>query len=93
MRYTSPLVNPVRRFVPSFGRVDTATILIAFLIQFGASYLIMSIRAVSHGSGAFTALLSPNALITLAFQSIVQLAMLSVASGAMVAGAEPMSPL
>ena len=78
MRYTSPLVNPVRRFVPSFGRVDTATILIAFLIQFGASYLIMSIRAASHGSGAFAALLSPNALIALAFQSIVQLAMLSV---------------
>ena len=78
MRYTSPLVNPVRRYVPSFGRVDTATILIAFLIQFGASYLIMSIRAVSHGSGAFAALSSANALIALALQSIIQLATLSV---------------
>ena len=42
MRYTSPLVNPGRRFGPSGGRVDTATILIAFLSQVGAAYLIMS---------------------------------------------------
>jgi YggT family protein len=78
MRYTSPLVNPVRRYVPSFGRLDTATVLIAFLIQFAVSYLIMFLNAISHGAGAFTAMSSSNVLIALAFQSIVQLMMLSV---------------
>jgi YggT family protein len=78
MRYTSPLVNPVRRYVPSFGRLDTATVLIAFLIQFVVSYLIMSLNAISHGAGTFAALSSVDVIFALAFQSIVQLAMLSV---------------
>jgi YggT family protein len=78
MRYTSPLVNPVRRYVPSFGRLDTATVLIAFLIQFVVSYLIMSLNAISHGAGTFAALSSVDVIFALAFQSIIQLAMLSV---------------
>ena len=78
MRYTSPLVNPVRRYIPSFGRLDTATVLIAFLIQFVVSYLIMSLNAISHGAGTFAALSSVDMIFALAFQSIVQLAMLSV---------------
>ena len=78
MRYTSPLVNPVRRYIPSFGRMDTATVLIAFLIQFVVSYLIMSLNAISHGAGTFAALSSVDVIFALAFQSIVQLAMLSV---------------
>jgi YggT family protein len=78
MRYTSPLVNPVRRYIPSFGRLDTATVLIAFLIQFVVSYLIMSLNAISQGAGTFAALSSVDVIFALAFQSIVQLAMLSV---------------
>jgi YggT family protein len=78
MRYTSPLVNPVRRYVPSFGRLDTATVLIAFLIQFVVSYLIMSLNAISHGAGSFAALSNVDVIFALAFQSIIQLAMLSV---------------
>lgn len=34
LRFTSPLVIPVRRVLPSVGRLDTATILVAFVIQF-----------------------------------------------------------
>ena len=34
LRLTSPLVIPVRRIVPPFGRLDTATILVAFIIQY-----------------------------------------------------------
>lgn len=30
---TSPLVNPLRRIVPSLGRIDTATLLIVFSVQ------------------------------------------------------------
>jgi len=33
LKFTSPLVIPVRRFVPSIGRLDTATVLIAVAVQ------------------------------------------------------------
>lgn len=78
MRYTSPLVNPVRRYVPSFGRLDTATVLIAFLIQFVVLLLITAIAGSRHGVNIFDALSSANVLVTLAFQAVVELAMLSV---------------
>ena len=78
MRYTSPLVNPVRRYVPSIGRLDSATVLIAFLIQLGVTYLIMSLRAIGQQTYSFAAMSSTSTLFTLALQSIVELAMLSV---------------
>jgi YggT family protein len=78
MRYTSPLVNPVRRYIPSYGRLDSATVLIAFLIQLGVSYLIMSLNAISQDTVSFEAISSTEILLALAIQSIVQLAMLSV---------------
>jgi YggT family protein len=43
LKITSPLVIPVRRVVPSFGRFDTATILVAFGIQFLAIWVTIKI--------------------------------------------------
>ncbi len=34
LRITSPLVVPLRRLLPSIGRIDTSTILVAFVIQY-----------------------------------------------------------
>jgi YggT family protein len=34
LRFTSPLILPLRRVLPSIGRLDTATVLVAFVIQF-----------------------------------------------------------
>jgi len=34
LRLTSPLVVPVRRIIPPVGRLDTATVLIAYVVQF-----------------------------------------------------------
>ena len=45
LRLTSPLVVPLRRVLPSFGRLDTATVLVAFVIQYAAILLIMFIYA------------------------------------------------
>jgi YggT family protein len=78
MRYTSPLVTPVRRYVPSIGRLDTATVLIAFLIQFVVLLLVSAIAGSRHGVNILDALSSANVLLTLAFQAIIELAMLSV---------------
>lgn len=33
LQATSPVINPLRRIVPSIGRIDTATILVMFLVQ------------------------------------------------------------
>jgi len=78
MRYTSPLVTPVRRFVPSVGRMDTATVLIAFLIQFAVLLLIVAISGGKQGINIFDVLSSAPALITLALKAMIELAMLSV---------------
>ncbi|HET6631009.1 MAG TPA: YggT family protein [Woeseiaceae bacterium] len=34
LRFTSPLILPLRRVLPSISRLDTATVLVAFVIQF-----------------------------------------------------------
>jgi YggT family protein len=44
LRLTSPLINPVRRFVPSLGRVDTATVVIAFAIQYLTIVIVLKLR-------------------------------------------------
>jgi YggT family protein len=43
MRLTSPLVVPLRRILPPIGRIDTATLLVALIIQCAAVALIVSL--------------------------------------------------
>ncbi len=43
LRITSPLVIPIRRLLPSIGRLDTATILLTFVVQFLAVVLLLAI--------------------------------------------------
>lgn len=78
LRYTSPVVAPVRRYVPSFGRLDTATVLIAFAIQFMVLLLIVMLSGVGDGANRFAAIASMNSLVLLAMRACVDLAMLSV---------------
>lgn len=75
LRYTSPMVVPVRRFIPSVGRLDTATVLVAFAIQFAVSLLIL---VLVRGPGAFGILATASGLLTLMLASVINLAMLSV---------------
>ena len=44
LKLTSPLVVPVRRVLPPLGRIDTATVVIAFGVQYLALFLIALIR-------------------------------------------------
>ena len=43
LRFTSPLVVPVRRVLPSVGRIDTATILVTFVVQFLTVFALLSL--------------------------------------------------
>lgn len=75
LHYTSPLVVPVRRIVPSLGRLDTATVLVAFAIQFLTSVVILLL---SRGIDAFSLFSSPVASLYLVLTAFINLAMLSV---------------
>ena len=43
LRFTSPLIIPVRRFIPPVGRVDTATVLVTFAMQFAILFVLLQI--------------------------------------------------
>ena len=66
LRFTSPLVIPVRRVVPSFGRLDTATVLVAFVIQ----YLTVLVLLLILGRTAGIAAIALTAIVKLVVLSI-----------------------
>lgn len=66
LRFTSPVVVPVRRIVPSYGRLDTATVLVAFIIQYLTVLLLLLILGQTAGIAA------------IAVTSIVKLVVLSI---------------
>lgn len=57
LKITSPVVVPLRRIIPPVGRVDTATLLVAFIIQYLLILLILLIfgRTADIGTIALTA--------------------------------------
>jgi len=66
LRLTSPLIVPLRRFIPPAGRLDTATVLIAFVIEY---LLILLLLKLSGGGAPF---------LPIAVTAIVDLALLSL---------------
>ena len=47
LRITSPLVIPLRRFIPAIGRVDTATVLVAFTIEYLLILLLLTLSRIT----------------------------------------------
>ena len=47
LRITSPVVIPVRRYIPPIGRVDTATILVTYIFEFLLILALLAIRGLS----------------------------------------------
>lgn len=66
LRITSPLVVPLRRLLPSIGRVDTATILVAYVIQ----YLTVLVLLAISGHMVTTVPILVTTLIELAILSL-----------------------
>ena len=54
LKLTSPVIIPLRRIVPSFGRLDTATVLVAFIVQYLAILLILLIIGASESFSAIS---------------------------------------
>jgi len=65
LKLTSPLVIPVRRLIPPIGRLDTATIIVTFALQYLAILIILTINGIAP------------AILPIALTSIIDLVMLS----------------
>ena len=52
LKLTSPVVIPLRRIVPPVGRLDTATVLVAFIIQYLTIVVLLLILGRSEGIAA-----------------------------------------
>ena len=65
LRITSPLVIPLRRILPSLGKLDTATVVIAFTVQF----LIVVIRLWLYGAAAGFGTIAISSLLMLGILS------------------------
>ena len=61
LKLTSPVVVPIRRIVPPIGKLDTATVLVAFIIQ----YLTIVILLMIMGSSAGFVRIAVTALVNL----------------------------
>ena len=66
LRFTSPLIIPVRRVVPPIGRLDTATIIVAFGLQYIAVLVILTIDGLTAG------------ILPIAISSLINLVLLSL---------------
>ena len=66
LRLTSPLIIPVRRVVPPIGRLDTATMIVAFGLQYLTILVILTISGIA-----------PN-ILPIAITSLIDLVLLSL---------------
>jgi len=66
LRLTSPLVIPVRRIIPPIGRLDTATIVVAFAVQYLMVLIILTLSAITP------------AIAPIALTSLIDLVLLSL---------------
>jgi YggT family protein len=66
LKATSPLVIPVRRILPPLGRIDTATVVVAYGIQ----YLLLWLLAVIQGFPLGIVNLAVGAVFALLFTTI-----------------------
>lgn len=52
LKVTSPLVIPLRRILPPVGRIDTATLVVAFIITYLTILVLLLIRGATASIGA-----------------------------------------
>ena len=66
LRITSPIIIPIRRFIPPIGRLDTSTILVAYIFEFLLVMVLLSIRGLQVDA------------LPIAITSVFELAILSL---------------
>ena len=64
VKITNPVIVPLRKFIPSIGKIDTSTLIVMFLLQLASLSLIFLLRGAETSLGALL-LLSIGELINL----------------------------
>lgn len=67
LRFTAPLIVPVRRFIPPFGRIDSATVLVTFLIECAVVFVLFSLLG-RLPDPVFVAMVALSQLVILSLQ-------------------------
>ena len=62
VKLSNPLVLPLRRVIPSIGRLDSATVLLALMLQFLATIIVLGLLGVPFGT--------PNPLIVIVWSAV-----------------------
>ena len=62
VKLSNPLVLPLRRVIPSIGRLDSATVLLALVLQFLATVIVLGLLGVPFGT--------PNPLIVIVWSAV-----------------------
>ncbi|MDD7805328.1 MAG: YggT family protein [Endozoicomonas sp. (ex Botrylloides leachii)] len=57
VKITSPLLNPLRKIIPGFGKVDAASLVLALALQIALIYGMSSIKGISLSLISFQAVL------------------------------------
>jgi len=73
LRFTSPAVVPVRRFIPAIGPIDSATVIVGLAIQVLVIFVLMLI---SRGGGAIATI--TGSFLSVLFDAFLRLASMSV---------------
>lgn len=93
VKVTNPLLVPLRRFVPAIGKVDTASLVLAFLLKLVAVFLLSAVM----GSGFNVGYLIPAAVVdllrTLIWIYIIAMIIQAVISWIGSAHGNPVAPL
>ncbi|MEM1173789.1 MAG: YggT family protein [Pseudomonadota bacterium] len=66
LKITSPLIIPIRRVIPSIGRIDTATVIVTFAVQYLVIWFEFAVTGV------------PTLIGAIAYASAVKLVLLSL---------------
>lgn len=57
VKITSPLLNPLRKIIPGFGGIDSASLVLALALQIGLVYAVFSVRGIMPGALPFSAVM------------------------------------
>lgn len=84
VQLTSPLVVPVRRFIPAIGRIDTATLLVAYVLKVVFIAAILLVMGGTLSSNIFVAAIIALILLSLRlffFAILIQIVLSWIAPG------------
>lgn len=80
VKITNPVLVPLRRFIPPIGKIDTASLVLAFSLKLMAAILLMSLQGMSAGVGAVLAAVIADLIRTVVWIFMIALIIQAIMS-------------